>query len=153
MNFVRPLNRPWAKSGNLTPVNRMVTHAILAPMETHWKKATCEEYGCLPFHHGWSVNTAGMSAHLVHRAKKSGRKFIIEHDAAGSEVLIFEPGQPCFRVSEHRVRIQRPEFFVRRNGDWRGNPDGPHATPMVFSGADSWHDSVGTTLDGISVVE
>lgn len=131
---------------------KMVTHAIVAPLGSHWKRATCEEYGCLPHQNGWRLETAGLTAEQVATAKRSGRRYVVEHDAQGAEVLIFEAGQQCFRVSEHWVRLEREEFFLRRPGDWRGNPD-PHSSPLVFSGADAWHDSIGTQLDKIRVVD
>lgn len=139
----RPLNRVTPS----LPVNKMVTHAIVAPLTTHWRKASCEEVGCLDFHNGWGLNTAGISDNAVWLAKTSGRTFTVEYDDNGAEVLLFESGQPCFRASEHRIRIDREELFILRNGDWRGNPDGAGAWPLVFSGADAWKDSLSTTLD------
>lgn len=129
------------------PVTAMVTHSIVAPLSTHWRRATCEEFNCQAYALGWSLATAGLPAKDVELAKRSGRKFTVVQDENGVDVLDFEAGQPCFRVSEHRVRVEREELFIRRNGDWRGNPDGARATPLVFSGPDAWHDSLGTTLD------
>ena len=36
-------------------------------------------------------------------------------------VFTFEAGQQCF--TQHHVP-DRPQFFVVRDGDWRGNPTG-----------------------------
>lgn len=140
--MTRPLNRPEP----ILPVTKMVTHAIFAPLATHWRKATCVEVGCLQHHHGWALNTTGLSEGQVVLAKASGRRYHVEHDATGAEILLFEPGQSCFKVSEHRIRIDRPEVFIQRPGDWRGNPS-PNDKPLIFSGADAWRDSLGTTLD------
>lgn len=140
----RPLNRPTP----ILPVTQMVTHAIVAPLATHWRKATCAEVGCLQHHHGWALNTAGLSAGQVTLAKASGRRYRVEQDAAGADILIFEPGQSCFKASEHRIRLEREEIFVQRPGDWRGNP-AAGSKPLIFSGADSWLDSLGTALDKI----
>jgi hypothetical protein len=141
--MMRPLNRIQPK----LPVTAMRTHAILAPLETHWRKATCEEFGCEHHSRGWALSTAGLTEAQVFAAKNSGRKFVVTEDENGAEVLTFEPGQQCFRSASHRIRIERPEFFIARNGDWRGNPDGEHVKPLVFSGSDSWKDSLGTMLD------
>ena len=140
----RPLNRIQPTA----PVDQMRTHAIFAPLETHWRKASCEEVGCLAFHMGWTLDTVGLPEKDVELAKRSGRVYTIVPGEHG-DVLAFGPGQSCFRVSEHRIRIERPEIFVARNGDWRGNPDGNQAKPVIFSGADAWRDSLGTTLDNI----
>lgn len=141
----RPLNRiePTA------PVEAMRTHAIFAPLETHWRKATCEKFGCLAFQHGWMLDTAGLTAEQVELAKRSGRHCTSVPGESGADVLVFGPGQQCFRVSEHRIRIEREELFIARNGDWRGNPDPPGTKPVVFSSADAWHDSLGTQLDRV----
>lgn len=141
----RPLNRIQPTA----PVEQMRTHAIYAPLDTHWRRATCEEFGCLAFQHGWSLDTAGLTESQVETAKKSGRTYTTVPGENGADVLVFGPGQPCFRASEHRIRIDRPELFIARNGDWRGNPDPPGTKPTVFSSADSWRDSLGTTLDRI----
>jgi hypothetical protein len=140
------MNRPLFRPDPLLPVTQMVTHAIVAPLVTHWRKATCEEIGCLHFHHGWAFHTAGMSPKLLAAAKTSGRQYRVERHESG-ETWVFEPGQPCFRASEHRIRLDREELFIRRSGDWRGNPDGRGTKPLIFSGADAWKDSLGTTLD------
>jgi hypothetical protein len=140
---IRPLNR----IDPALPVTAMMTHAIVAPLTTHWRKATCEEVGCLDHRNGWGLNTAGLDDSQIWTAKNSGRRFIVEHDSDGAEVLMFESGQPCFRESEHRIRRDREELFIARSGDWRGNPDGTHVKPLVFSGADSWKDSLNTNLD------
>lgn len=142
MMMIRPLNRPEP----VLPVTKMVTHAILAPIATHWRKATCAEVGCLHHHHGWALKTAGLTEQAIAAAKASGRRYRAEQDEHGAEILVFEAGQPCFKASEHRVRIDRPELFIQRPGDWRGNPDAG-SKPLIFSGADAWRDSLGTTLD------
>lgn len=139
----RPINRVMP----VLPVTKMVTHAILAPTGSHWRKATCAEIECEHHAKGWGLNTAGLTEEQLWAAKHSGRRFAVTHDEQGAEVLLFEPGQECFRAGQHRVRIEREPWFVRRSGDWRGNPDGPKAEPLVFSGADAWRDSVHTFLD------
>lgn len=141
------MNRPLNRIMPQLPVTAMVTHAIVAPLATHWRPATCEEVDCAHYLNGWGLRTAGVPAADVALAKQSGRKFVVTPDEHGFDVLTFEAGQPCFRASQHRIRIEREELFVKRPGDWRANPDGLGAKPLVFSGADAWHDSLGTTLD------
>jgi len=142
--FARQLNRVMPQ----LPVTAMRTFAIVAPTTTHFRPATCQEVDCPAFQYGWTLATAGQPAVLVHAAKNSGRAFIaVRDETTGAEQLIFESGQPCFKASTHRVRVDRPEIFLSRNGDWRGNPDGPRATPTRFSGADAWADALHTQLE------
>ncbi len=143
------ISRPINRMPTSVPVDKMLTHAILAPVATHWRKATCAEVDCAHWRQGWGLRTAGLDAASVDAAKRSGRRFVVEHDENGAEVLMFGSDQPCFRASEHRVRADRPELFVMRRGDHRGNPDPRGTKPLLFSGADAWKDSLGTTLDNL----
>jgi len=142
--FARQLNRVMPE----LPVTAMRTFAIVAPTTTHFRPATCQEVDCPAFQYGWTLATAGQPAVLVHAAKNSGRAFIaVRDETTGAEQLIFESGQPCFKASTHRVRVDRPEIFLSRNGDWRGNPDGAGAKPLIHSSADAWADEMQTTLE------
>lgn len=142
MQFTRTLNRVQPQ----LPVTMMKTFAILAPVATHFRPATCEEIGCMAFHYGWSWETGGKPQEMVDAVKKSGRKYTTAA-VDGGELLVFEAGQPCFKASAHRMRVERPEIFLTRNGDWRGNPDGPSAEPLIHSGPDAWADDLNTTLE------
>ncbi len=123
------------------PVADMKTYGIRAPLETHWRKASCAEVECEGYRTGWlTVLVENAPAHpagggsvrkmlaLVDRDSQrayyirhlSGRSFIESKDSSGATVFDFASGQDCFE--EHRVRIERPEVFVVRGGDWRGNP-------------------------------
>lgn len=141
--FTRTLNRVQPK----IPVTAMRTHAILAPVSTHYRKATCEEIGCLAFHNGWTLAVAGLPDDVVADAKNSRRRYRVERDdTTGAETLHFEAGQPCFKAAAHRIRIERPELFIVRAGDWRGNPDGTDSVTQL-SGPDAWADSLQTNLE------
>ncbi len=59
--------------------------------------------------------------------KQSGRRFREMRQADGRTEFLFEPGQRCFKSHEHRIRIERPEIYVVRDGDARGNPRGTAA--------------------------
>jgi len=137
-----PLFRPKPE----LPAGQMRTHHILAPAATHWRKATCEEVGCLAYQHGWSLALTGLDEDDIWQARNAGRSYREETGDAGP-MLVFEPGQPCFRTSTHRIRIDRPEIFLVREGDWRGNPR--KIEPTTFSGADAWADSLHTNLSQI----
>lgn len=139
----RPLNRP----DPLLPVTKMVTHAILQPLQTHWRKATCAEVDCEHYLNGWGVAKRYVDDRLLASIKQAGYRFSTVEIEDGQEHLWFEAGQLCFKAGEHRKLTDREPLFVARSGDWRGNPDGANAKPLMFSGADAWKDSLGTTLD------
>lgn len=103
------------------------TYSIVAPLATHFRPATCEEIGCEHYTKGWQVRVEGLSPQMLHAARTSGRKYAELTAAAGETWLVFEAGQPCFKRTEHRVPVGRPELFIVRDGDRRGNPRGTRA--------------------------
>jgi hypothetical protein len=102
-------------------------YSIAAPASTHFRKATCAETDCPDYLNGWRVRVEGLEPALLHAAKTSGRRFVEVPIAVGETWLHFEAGQPCFRAGEHRARLDRPELFIVRDGDHRGNPRGTKA--------------------------
>lgn len=104
------------------PPQHMQTFQILAPADTHFRKATCIEVDCPRYLEGWHLRVEGLPPELLHDAKNSGRKWTQLDVAPGETWLVFEAGQPCFRAAEHRLRLDKPELFVVRGGDHRGNP-------------------------------
>jgi hypothetical protein len=139
-NDGNPINRIAPEIGN----DKMITFGVFAPVGSHFRRATCEEIGCLAFHHGWTFDTAGQPADITAAVKASGRKYTVGTSEHG-ELLIFEAGQPCFKASEHRLRLDREEIFMSRSGDWRGNAR-PHDKPTVYSGPDAFVDHARSTL-------
>lgn len=97
-----------------------------APVRTHWRPATCEEYKCDGIVHGF-VTTVDTST-------DRGRKqyHFLTHDKERTHSMqrvgptlfkfIYKPGNPCFNREGHRVPIGRPPFYLVSGGDWRGNP-------------------------------
>lgn len=86
-------------------------------------RAACEQVGCQGWRHGWQTTVdettrlgRDQAAYIRHR---SGRTFREQKTAAGLTVFRFESGQRCF--TEHKTR---PELYVVRDGDFRGNPTG-----------------------------
>lgn len=104
------------------PVGAYQTYEIRAPRATHFRPASCAEAGCANFRNGWRVRVEGLPAPLLHAAKNSGRKYTVLSVAEGETWLVFEAGQSCF--AKHEVPLGRPELYVVRDGDWRGNPTG-----------------------------
>ena len=77
----------------------------------------------------------------------SGRNFTESKDTAtGKTVFDFPPGQECF--DEHRVRVERPEIFVVRDGDFRGNPTRER---RVHDSPDHWVEDFAEHQDQIAI--
>ncbi|KUF18466.1 hypothetical protein [Streptomyces silvensis] len=126
---MRPVNRIEPQM----PPAAYKTFGILAPVSSHWRPATCAEVDCADHRLGWRVRVEGLDEELLHAARTSGRRYSELRVAEGETWLVFEAGQPCFRARQHRTRLDRPELYVVRDGDWRGNPRGTpirqHARP------------------------
>jgi hypothetical protein len=112
----------------LLPVHAAKTFHIVAPLATHFRAATCAEVGCPAYLHGWqtSVDEATergqAQAHYIRH--DTSRRHAERRAATGLTVFGFEAGQRCFAAGDHRIRVERPERFLIRGGDWRGNPRG-----------------------------
>jgi hypothetical protein len=114
--------RPLSRIQPVGPVQAYKTYQVSTP-RSHTRPASCAEVGCEPYAKGWTtVLHVVDQAQLVHTVRTSGRPFREATD--GTQVtFVFEPGTRCFRAAEHRVQV-RPEIYVVRDGDWRGNPTG-----------------------------
>jgi hypothetical protein len=106
------------------PASAYKTYSVKAPISTHFRKATCEEISCPDFLYGWRVRVESLTPVLLHTAKNCGRKFTQVHVSEGETFLVYEAGQTCFHAAKHRTRIERPELYIVRDGDRRGNPRG-----------------------------
>lgn len=126
----------------LMPAHAYKTYAVVSPLSTHFRKATCAEVSCPHYLNGWAVRVEGLHPDLLHAAKTSGRKYIEQCLVEGETWLVFEAGQACFRASDHRTRVDREPLYVVREGDHRGNPRGTDA--RVHRGPDNWLDDFAT---------
>jgi hypothetical protein len=120
--------RPLTRIPPAGPVQAYRTYAVAAPAATHWRRATCVEVECGAWARGWRTVLDMADAEQANRAlyirTMSGRRFTEARTGPSEVTFSFPPGQPCFRAAEHRVRTARPELYVVRAGDWRGNPTG-----------------------------
>jgi hypothetical protein len=110
-----PLNR----IAPALPAHTFRTFRISAPVSSHFRPATCAEVDCPNWLSGWKVRVESLTPDLLHAAKTSGRRYREQSLAAGETWLVFEPGQACFRASQHRTPIGRPELYLVQDGDWR----------------------------------
>lgn len=118
MSFGQQINR-FAPLGD---PGQYVTYGISATLDTA-VVAACKDVGCEAWAHGWETTVdeatdlgREQAAYIRH---KSGRTFREQRTAAGLTVFRFEAFQRCF--AEHRTK---PDRFLVRDGDWRGNPTG-----------------------------
>lgn len=104
------------------PSAAMQTYAIRSPSDREIP-ATCRQVGCEGWRNGWEtiVNEATDLGRrqAAYIRTQSRRTFREQRTAGGLTVFRFESGQRCF--AEHKTR---PELFIVRDGDWRGNPTG-----------------------------
>lgn len=133
------------------PVTAVKTYAIQAPQSTHFRTVGCTEFGCEHQRDGWqsvideSTEMGRAQAHYIRN--KSGRHFTEDRNQLpGVTVFRFEAGQECF-AGGHEVRNDRPELFLVRGGDWRGNPDG---SMTHHANADDWVDDFANHQDKLA---
>lgn len=124
------------------PVDAYKTYRIVSPQATHFRPATCAEVDCEAYLNGWrsTIDEAtvlgGQQAHYIR--KQSGRGFTEERLESGLTQFDFSAGQRCF--TQHQARLDRPEHYLVRGGDWRGNPTGETRT---HSSAADWVEDFG----------
>jgi hypothetical protein len=141
-NFRRPLSRPEPA----LPVQAMKTYSVVAPLDTHWRAASCEEVGCLAQHKGFQVRSdestvlgQNQAAYLRYRA---GKPFT-ETREGGITVFTYPPGTECF--TQHKTRRSRSPLFVVRRGDWRG-----YGQAQVHSSPEAWVDDFASHQDRLA---
>lgn len=130
------------------PAAAYQTYSVHVPLRTHWRPATCAEVDCEAHQRGWATTVIPDSADEA-AIKSSGRRWTpVERTPEGLHRYVFPAGQECFAAARHRVRLDRPEIYVRRDGDWRGNPLGTE--PYVHTRADLWVEDFGERMQTIA---
>lgn len=152
----RPMRVPARQRGRLlgptgralgAPARAYQTYGVHSPVQTHTRPATCAEVDCQAQAQGFAVTVdpgtdLGARQALYLRseclplalpasAAARGRRRYREVPQPGGLVRFeFPAGTECF--AEHRVPLGRPELYIVRDGDRRGNPTGRlrrHAKP------------------------
>lgn len=129
-----------------TPASQMKTYSISKPTETHTRPATCAEVDCGAQAGGWETHVdeaTDLGARQAHYMRTQSGRAHTEALVAGVTVFVFPPGEECFAA--HRVSLDRPEFYVVRDGDWRS-----YGAPRAHSGPDSWVNDFGTHQDQLA---
>ena len=142
------MNAQPSRPDPLMPAQAYKTFAVVSPLGTHFRPGTCAETNCPHYLKGWRTRVEALTPDLLHTATTSGRRYTVQQIAEGETYLVFPAGQACFRVSEHRVRLDRAPLYVVRDGDHRGNPRGTKA--RVHLSPDNWLDDFATHQQAIA---
>lgn len=134
----------------LLPATGYKTYQIVSPIPTHFKTVTCTQIGCAAQEFGWVTRVDERTdlgkAQGYYIRNNSGRRFVESIDPSGMTRFEFQAGQICFAT--HKQKLDRPEIYVVRDGDWRGNPFGTQ--PVVHSKPDFWLEDFAEHQQGIA---
>lgn len=138
------------------PAGAFQTFGVSAPIETHYRPATCAEVECEARANGWTTLMAAGSDELAfltgavcagtvdgHR-----RHYTAEPAGDGFVRLTFPAGQPCFKASVHRVPLERPAIFTVRSGDIARAA----GAARVHTRPEHWVEEFTETLDGVRTI-
>lgn len=90
---------------------------VARPILTHWRTATCEEYGCKHYLMGWrtvlNISDPKMRDAADWIRHRSGLSFAEKREGEMLIAFKFPPGQRCFasRTVPHRVPLDRQEIY------------------------------------------
>lgn len=136
------------------PAHAMKTYSVIAPRSTHFRAVTCREANCPNFANGWRVHLQRIQswpngAQLIAHIKTCGKRYTLLEVSADETWFVFEAGQTCFDgdAGRHQTRVGKPELFVVRGGDWRGNPRGDR---FVHASAADWVDDMQNHRDKLA---
>lgn len=133
------------------PPGAYQTFQVSSPIQTHWRPATCAEAECPHYLSGWRTDideTTDLGAAQAYYIRHDrSRRHVEDKLPDGRTSFTFEAGQPCFQASQHKVPLGRPELFVVRGGDWRGNPTGES---YQHTSAESWLDQFACHQDKLA---
>jgi hypothetical protein len=112
------------------------------PLDTHWRKATCEEVGCEAFRNGY-VTTVDISTNLGRKqfyfiTHSKRRSYSAQRVSVYVFKFVFPPGTICMRDYDHKLPIEREPVYLVHEGDWRGNPRG--GSSYIHGRGEDWVD-------------
>lgn len=144
------LNRPEP----VMPAAFYKSYKISAPLHSHWRPASCEEFRCDDFLHGFALHMdvsteLGRKQFAFVRQDKS-RKCTLQNTGLNRWTATYGPGTKPFAgpKHDHRLPIGRPPRLLVVGGDWRGNPRG---TPtVVHKRMEDWVDDFATHQDKLA---
>jgi hypothetical protein len=125
------------------------TFSISKPRATHTRPATCAEVQCDHHVNGWKNKVALTDEVSLAWIKASRYGYHQESINEGFVTYKFHAGQICFctNCQNHTVSLDRPELYVVRGGDWRGDPR--HEKPRVHTRPEHWVEDMQENLDKV----
>jgi len=130
------------------PVQAVETFGIQSPLDTHFKSVSCEVAECVRNRDGWRTVLDTSTVEGAKQAKWiidfSGRKYT-KVEQGPVVTFTFGPAQQCFQ--RHKQPLGRPELYLVRGGDWRGNPMG---TVRQHTRPEFWLEHSAISLDRLS---
>jgi hypothetical protein len=123
------------------------TFKVVAPLKSHWRQVSCEEYECLDYVHGWvttvdtSTDIGQQQYHFITHDKE--RKYSYQKVSETIHVFMYGPGQrPFYDEGKHThyVPVGRDPYYLVHDGDWRGNPTG---NKLIHRSYRDWVDQFG----------
>lgn len=143
------MNIPLGRVPDKGPAHLYTTFGIRTKESEHWRQATCEETNCGYYIKGFNVEVdeskpiGEKNAVLLRQDKTRSPKE--SHNEYGMTVFSYPPGTNC--MNKHQVRIPKPEIFIVKGGDHRGNPKG---TPTrIHTKAEFWVEEFAEVQDKI----
>jgi hypothetical protein len=118
------MSRPVNRTAPVGPVQAYRTYAVLPARGGGSRPASCEEVGCPNYLQGWKTILSRTSqADLIAVVRGLVTKKFFEEVDGDLVTFTFPAGQECFQAKGHKIQV-RPERYVVRAGDHRGNPTG-----------------------------
>lgn len=127
------------------------TYQIAQPLDTHFRRATCEEVGCEAYEKGWTYRKSDLIAGgLYEIVTKAGKRYRETRLDDSAEVyVVFEPGQACFQAAKHKVSLEREQLFFAGRG---AGALYSSRKANQFANGEEWADSFAHHQDIISQV-
>lgn len=140
-NNIRPLGGP----------QHYKSYSMRAPIRTHWRLATCAEYECEGYVHGF-VTTVDLTSDLGQKqyyylTHDKERSYSMQRVTRDLVKFVYGPGNRCFNL--HRMPVGRPPRLLVVGGDWRGNP---RRERTVHTNVDDWVDDARNHQDKIATI-
>lgn len=124
--------------------NAARTYQIVAPVSTHFRKATCAEIQCGAHVNGWkTIVAAGSEQAQYILSGASGRVFTDRALEGGMIEFRFDAGQQCFASDTHRVPLERDPIFRVRDGA---------SAPVTHTRAELWTEDFAGHLDKVKKI-
>ena len=100
-------------------------YKVKAPLATHFRKPSpeevrsgkaCELVDCPPYRKGWRLRWDVLTDRDRHLATNCGRSYKLVEVSELEHWLVFPAGQPCFRATDHMVRLEEEPVLGFRDG-------------------------------------